>query len=68
MWNLSDDKQYRGFKGLAIDKNRQGELFEECLVFDGNHMKFTESSKPLSEIKASIESHSEVMPLETPFS
>lgn len=68
MWNLSDDKQYRGYKGLAIDKNRQGELFEECLVFDGNHMKFTESVKPLSEIKASIESHSEVAPLETPFS
>lgn len=67
IWNLSDDKQYRGFKGLAIDKNRQGELFEECLVFDGNHMKFTESSKPLNEIKASIESHSEVAPLETPF-
>lgn len=68
MWNLSDDKQYRGFKGLAIDKNRQGELFEECLVFDGNHMKFTESVKPLNEIKASIESHSEIMPQETPFS
>ena len=68
MWNLSDDKQYRGFKGLAIDKNRQGELFEECLVFDGNHMKFTESSKPLNEIKASIESHSEIDAEATPFS
>ena len=60
MWNLSDDKQYRSFKGLAIDKNRQGELFEECLVFDGNHMKFTESPKPLSEIKASIEKNEDI--------
>lgn len=39
LWNLSDDKRY---KGMCIAKNRQGELKDIGLEFDGEHMEFRE--------------------------
>lgn len=49
LWNLNDnDKKY---KGLKIDKNRQGELTSECLEFIGDNMKFIESKESIEDIK-----------------
>lgn len=39
LWNLSDDKRY---KGMSVAKNRQGELAKIGLEFDGEHMEFRE--------------------------
>lgn len=39
LWNLSEDKRY---KGMCIAKNRQGELKDIGLEFDGEHMEFRE--------------------------
>lgn len=60
MWNLSDNEDYRAFKGLKVDKNRQGELMSECLDFDGKHMRFSECPKSLAEIKSLIETDSDI--------
>ena len=49
LWNLSEnDKKY---KGLKLDKNRQGELTSEVLEFNGDNMKFIESKETIEEIK-----------------
>ena len=40
MWNLSEKN--RAFKGLKIEKQRQGETLKEGLKFDGDHMRFEE--------------------------
>lgn len=40
MWNLSEKN--RSFKGLKVEKQRQGETMKEGLEFDGDHMVFKE--------------------------
>lgn len=55
MWNLSDDINYREFKGLKVDKNRQGELFSEALDFEGSKMTFYEAKETLEEVKAMLD-------------
>lgn len=40
MWNVSDKN--RKYKGLKVDKQRQGETMKEGLQFDGEHMNFRE--------------------------
>ena len=43
MWNLSKDKEKFGnFKGIKVDKNRNGVFIREPLDFDGSHMTFKE--------------------------
>lgn len=39
LWNVSEDKKY---KGLKVEKQRQGESMKEGLKFDGEYMKFEE--------------------------
>lgn len=48
MWNLDDEHKY---KGLKVDKCRQGELMREALKFDGDHMKFIERSESIEQIQ-----------------
>lgn len=40
MWNVSDKN--RSYKGLKVEKQRQGETMKEGLKFDGDHMRFEE--------------------------
>ena len=49
LWNLSDDDPR--YKGLKIEKQRQGELLKEALVFDGGYMTFDESNNELWEVQ-----------------
>lgn len=46
MWNLSDDKKYKGFKA---EKQRQGELIKIGMTFIGERMEFVESTKMFSD-------------------
>lgn len=39
LWNVSENRKY---KGLKVEKQRQGETMKEGLKFDGEHMKFEE--------------------------
>lgn len=39
LWNLSENRKY---KGLKVEKQRQGENMKEGLKFDGEHMRFEE--------------------------
>ena len=43
LWNLNEDDGEK--KGLKVEKNRQGVLGKETLVFDGAHMTFTETNE-----------------------
>lgn len=43
LWNLSDEK--KSYKGLKIEKNRQGELGKIGMKFIGDNMKFVESQE-----------------------
>ena len=40
LWNLDEN---RIWKGLKVDKNRQGLTGKICLAFDGEHMRFEEN-------------------------
>lgn len=40
MWNVSEKS--RAYKGLKVEKQRQGETMREGLKFDGDHMSFEE--------------------------
>lgn len=51
MWNLRDEEEFKEFKGLKVDKNRQGKLFSEALDFIGNKMTFIEAKESLQEVK-----------------
>lgn len=51
LWNLSDDKSYKGAK---VEKNRQGITMKEAMEFDGDHMKFVEIDKPFDDVVAEI--------------
>lgn len=63
MWNLSEDPELRSFKGIKVDKNRQGELIQECLIFEGENMNFIESAESLEEMKRSIDENSVPRPV-----
>ena len=51
MWNLRDEEAYKEFKGLKVDKNRQGKLLSEPLDFLGDKMTFVETKETLEEVK-----------------
>lgn len=51
LWNLRDEAEYKEFKGLKVDKNRQGELISESLDFLGEKMTFIETKETLEEVK-----------------
>lgn len=51
MWNLRDEEEFKEFKGLKVDKNRQGKLMSEALDFIGNTMTFVEAKESLNEVK-----------------
>lgn len=49
LWNLDESRIYKGCK---IEKNRQGKLGCEVLEFNGDLMRFTESTKTKEQIQA----------------
>lgn len=51
MWNLSDKPEYKEFKGIKVDLNRQGETMSEALDFLGETMTFVETKESLDEVK-----------------
>lgn len=55
MWNLKDEPEYKEFKGLKVDKNRQGKLMTEALDFLGDKMTFVEAKESLDEVKKMLE-------------
>lgn len=52
MWNVSDKN--RSFKGLKVEKQRQGETMKEGLRFDGEHMRFEEHHDPFDKFIAMV--------------
>ena len=69
LWNVSEDKKY---KGLKVEKQRQGENMKEGLKFDGDHMRFEERmedfDKFLLHVKNSERNKQEFMDAaDTPF-
>lgn len=51
LWNISKDES---FKGVKVEKNRQGKKMREAMGFDGDHMKFVEIAKPFDDVVAEI--------------
>lgn len=51
LWNMSENRKY---KGLKIEKQRQGEPMKEGLEFDGEHMKFIERQEPFEKFQSYI--------------
>lgn len=51
IWNLSEDRKY---KGLKVEKQRQGESMKEGLKFDGEHMKFEERMEDFDRFLANV--------------
>lgn len=54
IWNLSDKENLRSYKGIKIEKNRNGILMREGLEFDGEHMQFVESKSDFEKFKAEV--------------
>lgn len=55
LWNLSNNPNCREYKGLKVEKNRNGELLEENLIFLGKYMKFGENNQAtLAEVKKNL--------------
>lgn len=54
MWNLSDKN--RAFKGLKVEKHRQGENLREGLKFDGDHMRFEERQESFEKFLSFVRS------------
>lgn len=52
MWNVSEKN--RSFKGLKVEKQRQGETMREGLKFDGEHMRFYERQESFDKFLAYI--------------
>lgn len=52
LWNLSSESHV--FKGLKIEKQRQGEHLKEALIFDGMHMNFTEVDDDFKKFKQGV--------------
>lgn len=71
MWNISEKN--RSFKGLKVEKQRQGETMKEGLKFDGDHMKFEERQESFDKFLTHIKNSdkeiefSSVDDSETPF-
>ena len=72
MWNVSENRAY---KGLKVEKQRQGETMKEGLKFDGDHMKFEERQESFDKFLAHVRNlekgkngFSPVDESETPFS
>ena len=51
LWNMSENRKY---KGLKIEKQRQGEPMKEGLEFDGEHMKFIERQESFEKFQSYI--------------
>lgn len=51
LWNVSENRKY---KGLKIEKQRQGETMKEGLVFDGDHMRFDERTEDYEKFLAMV--------------
>ena len=49
MWNLDEDRK---FKGLKVEKNRQGTPFREVVQFEGDRMEFIERTETIEQIQA----------------
>ena len=47
LWNLSENN--KAYKGLKIDKNRQGELGKIGLEFVGENMRFEERTEDFQQ-------------------
>lgn len=54
IWNLSDKENLRSYKGLKVEKNRNGVLMREGLKFDGEHMQFVEGDSDFEKFKAEV--------------
>lgn len=73
LWNVSE--KLHSYKGLKVEKQRQGENLREGLKFDGDHMQFTERQESFEKFMSFVKnmekgtgtSDSEVNK-ETPFS
>lgn len=52
MWNLSD--KYKEYKGLKIEKQRQGQLGRIGLKFEGQFMKFQERQEDFDKFVAHV--------------
>lgn len=48
MWNIDDDGEY---KGIKVDKNRQGGLGKVAMKFEGKHMKFIPTTESFEKIE-----------------
>lgn len=48
LWNMSEDGKY---KGLKVEKQRQGEHMKEGLMFEGEHMKFVERRETFEQFQ-----------------
>lgn len=51
LWNMSENRKY---KGLKIEKQRQGEPMKEGLEFVGEHMKFIERQESFEKFQSYI--------------
>lgn len=51
LWNMSENRKY---KGLKVEKQRQGENMKEGLEFDGEHMKFIERQESFDKFQSYI--------------
>lgn len=51
MWNLDEARKY---KGLKIEKQRQGIVLREVVQFDGDHMEFVERQESIEQIQNRI--------------
>lgn len=49
MWNLDEDRK---FKGLKVEKNRQGTPLREVVQFEGDRMEFMERTETIEQIQA----------------
>ena len=54
IWNVSDKN--RSFKGLKVEKQRQGETMKEGLQFDGEHMSFRERQESFDKFISFVKS------------
>lgn len=48
LWNMSEDGKY---KGLKVEKQRQGEHMKEGFMFEGEHMKFVERQETFEQFQ-----------------
>lgn len=51
LWNISENRKY---KGLKVEKQRQGETMKEGLDFDGEHMRFIERNETFDKFLSHV--------------